>query len=169
MTTRISAYIGGMLLLFSSGLSAQTLVYEREYTLIAEEENTLRIELYPDDRLIVDRPVSMTHSGLHDLQAPRGTYDRMLQKFQAAHTDSDALYEDVQRLSKAGDVEWVVTDPEFSRFALVGPDRSVLQRVTAVSLEAWAARLDEPRLDKLSSMENAWFELMNSQIGGGVQ
>ena len=91
----------------------------------------------------------------------------MLRAFEAAQTDSEALYEDVQQLSRQGDIEWVVTDPEFSRFAVVDSDRSVIQQVTAVSLEAWAARFEEPRLARLSALERDLFALMNSQFAGG--
>ncbi|NKI34827.1 hypothetical protein HFP89_06575 [Wenzhouxiangella sp. XN79A] len=157
----------GALLLLSSGLAAQTLVYEREYTLIAEADNTLRVELHPDGRLVVERPEFMTWSGRHEFRVAPSRYQALRDAFDAAHTDTGRLYEDVQR--RAANEEWIVTDPEFSRFALVDEARGPLEQVTAVSLEAWAARFDDPRLERLHDLELDLFELMNAQAPGAEQ
>ena len=160
MATRFSACIGGMLLLISSGLAAQTLVYEREYTLIAEAENTLRLEVSPDDQVFMDRPVFMTYPGRHTFRAPVGTYDRLRRAFETARTDTDRLHRDIQQ--RAANEMQVVTDPEFSRFALVDSDRGPIDVVTVVSLEAWASRIDDQRLQRLSALEDELFAMMNA-------
>ncbi len=159
--------VAGALLLLSSGLVAQTLVYEREFSMIAEADNTLRVELHPDGRLIVERPEFMTWSGRHEFQVTPRRYQALREAFDAAYTDTDRLYDDVQR--RAANEEWIVTDPEFSRFALVDESRGPLRQVTAVSLESWAARFDDPRLQRLHDLEVALFDLMNAQAPGGEQ
>lgn len=162
MKTRLTACIGGMLLVLSSGLSAQSLVYEREYTLIGEADNTLRVELFPDDRMVVERPLFMTRAGRHEVQAPEGTYDRMRSAFEASRVDSLELHRDVQR--RAAEEFRVVTDPEFSRFALVDGQRGPLETVTVVSLEAWAQVIEDERLDRLDAFERDWFALMDALV-----
>ena len=166
MSFRLSAGIVGMLLLLSSGLAAQTLVYEREFSMIAEADNTLRIELAPDGRLVVERPEFMTWSGRHEFQVSPRRYLALREAFESAYTDTDQLHDDVQR--RASNEEWTVTDPEFSRFALVAEARGPMQQVTAVSLEAWAARFgDDPRLQRLHDLEVSLFDLMNAQAPEG--
>jgi len=152
----------GAMLVASQGVSAQVLVYEREYTMIAEASNTLRVELSADDRMLIERPDFMTRPGRHEIQAPPGTFQRFLQAFEAADTDSQQLYLDLQRRMTEGLL--VVTDPEYSRFALVEPSRGPVAEVAAVSLEGWAERIQDPRLERLHAFEREWFELMNSVI-----
>ncbi len=162
MNTRFSIGIGALLVLLSTGLAAETLVYEREYTLIAEADNTLRIELSPDDRMTIHRPAFMPYAGDHRMAVPGGTYRKFRAAFEAARTDSLELQRAVQE--RAAETLAVVTDPEFSRFALVDPQRGPLETVTVVSLEAWAQRIDDVRLDRLDRLERDWFSLMNAEL-----
>jgi len=158
MTLRLLACAGAMLVA-SQGVSAQVLVYEREYTMIAEASNTLRAELSADDRMLIERPAFMTRPGRHEIQAPPGTFQRFLQAFEAADTDSQQLYLDLQR--RAAEERVVVTDPEYSRFALVEPGRGPVAEVAAVSLEGWVQRIRDPRLERLYAFEREWFRLMD--------
>lgn len=151
-----------LLLLLPALASAETLVYEREFSMIAEEDNTLRIELAPDGRLVVERPLFMTRAGRYELQVDPAEYSRLRAAFETAYTDTDALHADVQR--RASNEEIVVTDPEYSRFALVDEQRGPLQQVAAVSLAAWTSVFDDPRLERLEALESEWFSLMNAQL-----
>ncbi|MBY6203457.1 hypothetical protein [Halomonas denitrificans] len=162
MNTRFSIGISALLVLLSTGLAAETLVYEREYTLIGEADNTLRIELSPDDRMIIHRPAFMTYPGNHRIDVTSGTYRKFRAAFEAARTDSVELQRAVQ--ARAAGSMAVVTDPEFSRFALVDAQRGPLETVTVVSLEAWAQRIDDVRLQRLDRLERDWFSLMNSEL-----
>ncbi len=162
MNTRLSLAIGALLMLLSTALAADTLVYEREFTLIGEDDNVLRVELSPDDRMTIHRPAFMTYPGSHRLTVPAGTYKRLRSAFEAARTDSVELQRAVQQ--RAAETFTVVTDPEFSRFALVDPERGPLDTVTVVSLEAWAQRSDDPRLARLDRLEREFFSLMNAEL-----
>ena len=167
MNTRFSIGIGALLVLLSTGLAAETLVYEREYTLIGEADNTLRIEISADDRVVVERPLFMTRSGRHSFRAPSGTFERLRSGLKSAGADTDALHRDIQR--RAAATMQVVTDPEFSRFALVDAQREPVESVTVGSLEAWSQRIQDPRLARLHALEQDFFGLMDEYVREDAQ
>jgi len=59
----LSAGLLAMLLGSSLALAQQRLVYEREFSMIGGDDNTLRIVVYADGQLSVERPAFMTHAG----------------------------------------------------------------------------------------------------------
>jgi hypothetical protein len=152
----------GALLALASTASAETLVYEREFSMIAEDDNTLRIELTPDGRLTVERPVFMTRSGRYELQVDPAEYTRLRAAFEAAYTDSDRLHYDVQFKSSRDQI--FVTDPEYSRFAVVDDERRPVRLVAAVSVEAWAETIDDVRLQRLQKLQDDWAALMDAKV-----
>ncbi|MDX1627030.1 MAG: hypothetical protein R3323_11020, partial [Wenzhouxiangellaceae bacterium] len=56
-------------LLLPLAAGAQTLVYERDFTIVDGADSVLRIELSADGRVTVQRPAFMTRPGHHEGQA----------------------------------------------------------------------------------------------------
>lgn len=148
--------------------AAQTLIYEREYTLIGEADRVLRIELDASDRMLVERPRFMTHPGRHELQAPAGSYARLARMLNVAAPQARGLSADLER--RAANELKVVTDEEIVRIRLVDEARGVQTSVLAISPGAWARLFDdEPRLQALAALDQAWLELMEQGLRGGAQ
>lgn len=149
-------------LLLSSTLAAETLVYEREYSLLAGPDNILRIEIGSDGLVTIHRPVGMTKPGTHRRWVDSSVYEQLRREFDEARVDSDRLSDDIERVA-ANELR-VVTDPEYSRFFLLDDSRAVGRSFSVVSLEAWAQLLDDDRLERLDQFENRWFAVMNAAL-----
>lgn len=158
----------GLALLLPAAALGQALVYEREFALIAEADNTLRMTLDENDRLTVERPVFMTRSGRFEFQLPAGSHARMAAELARAAIDSRALDEDVQR--RAANELRYVSDEEISRFLELDAQRQVRTGVEVISLEPWAAHFpDDQRLTALLELERDWYALMDQALSGGAR
>jgi len=156
------------LLVGSTGLTAQTLVYEREFTLIGEAENILRITITPDNRMTIERPEFMTRPGRFEAVAPDGTHARLSSALNGVAPISRSLDQDIQR--RASNEHVYVTDPELSRFLVLGNQRQVVEAVEATSIQAWHEHFkDDIRLSRLVELEKDWYELMDQALAGDVQ
>lgn len=150
------------------GLPAQTLVYEREFSLIADADNTLRITLTADDRIVIERPKFMTRSGRHKARAPAGSYAQLAQKLNGIAPITRSVEADIRR--RAANERVHVSDPEFTRFMALDDQRRVVDAVEATSIGAWNRVFeDDVRLANLASLERDWMELMKSAMAGGAE
>lgn len=157
-----------LLLVGSTGLAAQSLVYEREFTLIGEADNTLRIAITPDNRITIERPVFMTRPGRFEAVAPDGTHARLSSALEGVAPISRSLDQDIQR--RAANEHVYVTDPELSRFLVLGNQRQVVEAVEATSIQAWHEHFkDDIRLARLVELEKDWYHLMDQALAGEVQ
>lgn len=158
----------GLAVLLPGAVLAQALVYEREFTLIAEADKSLRMTLDENDLLTVERPVFMTRSGRFEFQLPAGSHARMAAGLARAAVDSRALDEDVQR--RAENELRHVSDDEISRFLQFDAQRQVTTGVDVVSLQPWAAHFpDDVRLAALLALERDWYALMDQALSGGTR
>lgn len=147
----------------SAGISAQTLVYEREFSLAGLADNTLRISLSHDDRLVIERPAFMTHAGRFEAVAPEGTYQRLADEIAGTARIARSVNEDIQR--RAASELIYVTDPEYTRFLMLGNQRQVVEAVEATSLEAWRQHFDDDiRIARLVDLERDWLDLMEQAL-----
>jgi hypothetical protein len=164
-----SVTLAGLLaLMLPVAALGQSLVYEREFTLIAEADNTLRMTLEANDRLTVERPVFMTRSGRFEFQLPAGSHARMASELTRVAVDSRALDEDVQR--RAANEFRHVSDDEISRFLQLDEQRQPLTGVEVISLEPWAVQFpDDVRLAALLEFERDWYALMDQAMAGGAR
>ena len=64
------------------------LLYEREFTMIGMQDNTLRMELTESGELTIERPASMTHSGRHELAVQSSIYSELGDQLAARYADS---------------------------------------------------------------------------------
>ncbi len=171
--TSLSARCLGLVLLGASALLpamalGQTLVYEREFTLIAEADNSLRMTLEANDLLTVERPIFMTRPGRFEYQLPAGSHVRLAAELTRAAVDSRALDEDVQR--RAENELRHVSDDEISRFLQLDARRQVTTGVEVVSLEPWSMHFpDDVRLAALLDLQRAWYDLMDRAMAGGAR
>lgn len=157
-----------LLLVGSTGLAAQTLVYEREFTLIGEADNTLRITLTPDNQATVERPGFMTRAGRFEAQAPEGTYGRLSSALDGVAQISRSIDQDIQQ--RAAEELVYVTDSEHTRFLVLSNQRQVLEAVQATSIQAWHDHFkDDIRLARLADLEQEWLDVMNQAMAGGAQ
>ncbi len=152
----------------SMGLAAQTLVYEREFSMIAEADNTLRITLTEDDRLVIERPFFMTRPGRFEGAAPAGTYERLAAELTGVAPISRTTDQDVRQ--RAANELVHVTDPEYTRFVLFDDRRQVIEAVEATSVEAWSRQFDDDiRLTRLAELERDWMALMDQALAGAAE
>ena len=157
-----------LLLVGATGLAAQTLVYEREFTLIGEADNTLRISITPDNRTTIERPIFMTRPGRFEIVAPEGTYDRLSSALDGVAQISRSIDQDIRQ--RASNELVYVTDPEISRFLVLGNQRQVVEAVEATSIQAWHQHFrDDIRLTRLVELENDWHDIMNQALAGDLQ
>jgi len=164
----VAAFACLMLGLVSGAALGQSLVYERQFTLIAEADNTLRMALDENDLLTVERPKFMARPGRFEFQLPAGNHARMASKLARAALDSRTLDEDVQR--RAVNELRHVSDDEISRFLELDGQRQVSTGVEVISLEPWAAQFpDDVRLAALLQLERDWYVLMNKALSGGAR
>lgn len=147
----------------SSALFAQSLVYEREFTMISEEDNTIRMELTADGKLVIDRPVFMTNSGRHELSVGSFYYTQLYDQLAARSADSGDLSMEVQRQANQ-DMRYI-SDPEISRFYRLDEQGRKIDFVSAVSLEAWTRVYpNDQRLASLRHFEQQWYQLMQMAV-----
>ena len=147
---------------------AGELVYEREFTLLAEAENTLRMRLNENDRLTIERPIFMTHAGRYEVQMPAGTHARMSGELGRVAIDSRALDQDIQ--TRAANEYRHVSDDEISRFIELDAQRQVVSGVEVISLEPWSVHFpDDARLTQLLELERAWYGLMDQGMKQALQ
>ena len=150
-------------LLACSVAQAETLVYEREFTLIAEADNSLRMTLDPDGRLTIDRPAFMTHPGRHQIVVSPDRYLVLNESFQQAEVRSSRASANV--LARAEDDIKVITDPEISRFSRLDEAGRKSIQVSGQSIGAWAAVYpDQAGLIELHELEQAWYALMRQAL-----
>jgi len=169
ITSRNKRRIAMIVALFwSLGLSAQTLVYEREFSMIAEADNTLRITLSEDDRIVIERPFFMTRAGRFEATAPAGSYERLAAELSGLAPTSRTVREDIRQ--RATNELVYVTDPEYTRFMLLGDQRQVVEAVEATSLEAWSRVFtDDVRLANLAELEREWLDVMSRSLTGDAE
>ncbi len=142
---------------------AQSLVYEREFTMVATTDNILRMELSADGHLSVNRPAFMTHSGRHELTLAASVYSQLNDQLTARAADSENLGRELQQ--KAHQELRYVSDPEISRFYRMDHQGRKLDHVSAISLEAWSRIYpDDQRLAGLRTLEQHWYEIMRSAL-----
>lgn len=141
------------------------LVYEREYSQVAGPHNKLQIKLDVDDKLTVQRPGFMTHSGVYTARLPAGTYVGMRAALERLDIDSARLHADVQQ--RAAEELLHVSDAEYSYFYALDGEREVTLAFAVQSLASWAGRFeDDVRLQRLRSLETQWFDLMDQALAG---
>lgn len=152
----------------SFGLMAQTLVYEREFSLIGEADNTLRISLTPDDRLVIERPVFMTRAGRHEAEAAAGSHQRLSGLLSTLSQHSRWLNQDLQVRARQELVH--VSDPEHTRFYALDDRRGRQNTVSVDSPQAWARHFDDDiRLAQAVELEREWYSLMAEALEGIAQ
>lgn len=155
-------------LCWSLGLSAQTLVYERTFSMIGSPDNTLSITLTADDRLLIQRPHFMTHPGRLEGSAPPGTYQRLASELTGLAPLARTMNEDVRRRA-AGELVYI-SDPEYTRFLMLGEQRQVVESIEATSIQPWSRQFkDDMRLARLAELERDWLAIMDQALAGGAQ
>jgi len=147
----------------ASELLAQSLLYEREFTMIGMQDNTLRMELTESGELTIERPAFMTHSGRHELAVQSSIYSELGDQLAARYADSRNLSSDIQQRARQ-DMRYV-SDPEISRFYRLDQQGRKLDHVSGISLEAWAdVYPDDQRLASLRNLERQWYQLMQRAL-----
>jgi len=149
----------------ASGAMAQTLVYEREFSLLAEADNTLRITLTADDRIVIERPAFMTRPGQHTGSVASGSHARLSNLLGGVLPLTRQLNADISH--RASNELVYVSDPEYARFLMLDNQRRVVDGVEMPSLQAWSARFpDDVRLRMLNELQTLWYQLMDEMLTG---
>ena len=161
--------LGAALVVATGGVSAQQLVYEREYSMFQNGSRVLLMTLDPDGSLRVQRPAMMTHAGIHQASVPVEHYQQLRAALDAVQTDSRNLKEDLRERAR---IElFHVSDVETSRFARLDASRAAVTRIEVESLQPMAERFnDDVRLRALLDLERQWWSLMEQAVtadGGG--
>lgn len=167
--TRVPALTAGFLALLigsSAAMGQQQIVYEREFSMISGEDNTLRIVVNADGDVSIDRPAFMTHAGEHRGTISASAWSELKLVMDGIDFDSRSLAEDIALRSR--NELFYVSDPELSRFSLLDGDRAPLKEVQVESLKAYAERYSDQRLEQLRGLELQLLELMNEVIEGGA-
>ena len=153
------------LVLPASGAMAQTLVYEREFSLLAEADNTLRITLSADDRIVIERPAFMTWPGHYESNAAAGSHARLSRQLAGLLPLTRQLGAEINQRARNEMV--YVSDPEYTRFMLLDSQRQLIDAVEMPSLQAWSANFpDDVRLRLLQDLESQWTALMDDVLAG---
>lgn len=109
------------LVLPATGAMAQTLGYEREISLLAEADNTLRITLSADDRIIIERPAFMTRPGRVVGSAAAVSHARLSRQLAGLLPLTRQLDADIRQRARNEMV--YVSDPQYTRFMLQDSQR----------------------------------------------
>lgn len=161
--TALSLLLATALGIFTSNLCAQSLVYEREFTLVGEEHNTLRIELTANGTLIVDRPAFMTNSGRHEKSIDRSVYSQMADQLSVQSEGNPQLNMELQQ--QAMQEMRYISDPEISRFYRLDERGRKVDSVSGISLEARARVYPNVQsLISLRELEQKWYRLMQMAV-----
>jgi hypothetical protein len=155
-------------LVWSIGLSAQTLVYEKRFSLMGGVDDRLRITLTENDRVVIERPNFMTRPGRHEGSTPAGAYQRLSNELIGLAPLARTMDEDVRR--RAASELIYISDPEYTRFMLVGNQRQVIEAIEATSIQPWSRQFkDDIRLVRLAELERDLLAIMDQALAGGAQ
>ena len=163
------AVLLGLLVIALPALAgAQSLVYEREFTMIGGEDNVLRIELTADGTATVKRPAFMTRAGAHRGRVDAQRFRELADMLADAAGGSVGLSADLR--ARAANELVYVSDPEITRFARLDAARQPEVVLRAESISSWAKRFpDDQRLQRLERLEQAWLALMAEVVPGGAR
>lgn len=155
--------LGLMLWLAVLPAGAQTLIYERSFSMVRDTDNRLVITLTEPDRVEVYRPVFMTRSGHYQFRVLPEVIEFLLGAYEDVVIQARDLDARVQARTGAGPL--VITDPELTRFQRQDPSAEIA--VWGVKPYA-AVFVDEPGLAELAELEAAFWALMDDLLEASV-
>lgn len=155
-------FVVAWLLLSASSAWAQQIVYEREFGMIAGGDNVLRIVVEADGTVTCQRPEFMTHSGLHQGHIPDAAWQGLQTAMQAIDFSGQGLAADMRQ--RSANELFVVSDVEISRFALFDASGQPVRFIRVESLDAYARRFDDARLEHLQQLEQRLLGVMKDVI-----
>lgn len=167
MTTwKLSATAACFCLAVTTLTQAQSLHYERVYTLFDGDDNRLVLDIDEQGHARIHRPHFMTSAGDYEIRLSPGEWQTLVEEV----SRSRQLVPDAGQISRSlklrseNDLR-VVTDPEISRFSLHDQQRQLDWEYEMESVMAWAAVYpDIAGLQNMAEVENRLWLLMDSLL-----